>query len=300
MTKSLALAALLAISITGCDKLKAAAGKADADGGTSASTGSGGGLLSFASKDFEGEITMSATSKGQSAPTTMVFAIKKPKVRIDAKQGLPGAAGGGGIGLGSPGGAILLVDPTQKKGWAMQPAEKRAIVFDFEKMKAMAPPGGGSPIPGIGGGAGKPKGPPPKIDKTGKKDTVAGYTCDIWDITHSDGKKSELCVAEGITWIDLTDLGWASPEVAAAAALSDMNHFPLRIVTKDAAGAQESRVEATKVEKKTIDDASMVVPPDYQVMDFSAMMGAMRGMGGHPGMPAGMPPGMPPGKARTH
>ncbi len=259
------------VALSGCDKLKSMAGRSDADGG--AATSSGGGLLSFGSGDFEGEITMSATSKGNATPTTMVFSIKKPKVRIDAKGGIPTT--GGGIGMGAAQGAVLIIDPTQKKGWALSPADKRAIVFDFEKMKTMPQ------MPGMPGmpGAAKAKGAPPKIDKTGKKDTVAGYACEIWVITQQDGKRADVCAAEGITWVDVSDLGWSSPEMAAATALTDANRFPLRIVSMDATGAVDTKVEATKIEKKQIDDAQLVVPPDYQQIDIAAMMQGLKALG---------------------
>lgn len=277
--------ACASFALGGCDKLKTMAGKGDADGGTSAS--SGGGLLSSVlGGDFEGEISMQATSPGK-PPTDMVFDIKKPRLRIDAQKGIPGAAGGGGIGVGAGKGAVLLVDPPQKKGWALSPAEKRAVLFDFEKLKnAPSVPG----VPDMRG-AGKPK-TPPKMEKGGT-DKVAGYTCDVWKITHESGKRSEVCAAEGITWIDVTDLGWSSPEVMAAAALSDVNRFPLRVVVFGATGAVESKLEATKVEKKKLDDAQFVVPPDYQVVDMAAMMGAFRGLGGAGGLPPGVKPKVP-------
>jgi hypothetical protein len=284
------LALALACSGLGCDKLKAMSGKGDADGGAASSSGgSGGGLLSLFGSDFEGEITMAMTTKASQPPVEMVFGIKKPKLRIDAQKGIPGAAGGGGIGVGAGKGAVLLVDPSQKKGWALAPAEKKAVLFDFEKMKTMGP------VPGMPGAFGaKPPSAPPKFEKGGK-DKVAGYACDVFKVTHDNGKRSELCLADGIAWIDLSDVGFQSPEIAAAAAVAGVNHFPLRVVVTDASGAVESRMEATKVEKKKLDEASFSVPPDYQVTDLAAMMGMMRGAGG--GLPPGaMPPGaMPPG-----
>jgi hypothetical protein len=150
----------------------------------------------------------------------------------------------------------------------------------------------GQTIPGL---PAAPKGTPgvpqqpPKIDKTGKKDVVAGHSCEIWNIT-SEGKRTEVCVAEGINWIDLGDLGFSSPELTVAILASEANRFPLRVISLDAKGVEEMRMEATKVEKKKLDDTRFAVPADYQVMDMAAMMG---GMGGIPGMPGGMPSGLP-------
>ena len=211
--------------------------------------------LSFGG-DFEGEITMNATRTKGSGPSQMVFGIKKPKYRVDAT---------GNVQTDNPmmsGGATLLLDPPQKKGYALVPAQKKAIVLDFDKMK-------GGRVPGVsvtGSGAGKPNTPPPTVEKTGKKETIAGYDCEIWNVTANNGAKSELCMADGITWIDLGDLGWSSPEMTVGAVATGANKFPLRIVSAD------SKLEATKIEKKKLDDSRFVVPPDYQVIDIAAMM----------------------------
>jgi hypothetical protein len=274
MRTAAALVFCVGLFSTGCDKLKGAMSKGDAG----ASESSSGGLLSFLGTDFEGELSANMTSKTQKGgPSQLVFGIKKPKYRID----MTGNAAAGAAPQLAQGGSVIL-DPPQKKGWVLVPPQKMAMVIDFDKAKAMAKSGG--PFPGAPGAAkGAPSAPaqPPKIDKTGKKDTVAGYTCDIWNIT-SEGKKVEACVAEGITWIDLTDLGFGSPEFAVAAFATEANRFPLRVIAYDAAGAEETRMEVTKVDKKKLDDARFVVPADYRVIDMAAMM---TGLGNVPNMP---------------
>jgi hypothetical protein len=237
----------LALASTGCDKVKEMAG------------GAAGSLFG---SDFEGEITMAGTRTSGSAPTQIVFGIKKPKYRIDTAGPMPTDNP-----MTSGGGAVIL-DPPAKKGYLLIVPQKKAIVIDFDKMKSGQ---GGLPnMPG-GGASKKPSGPPPTIEKTGKKDVVAGYGCEIWKVT-SNAQKSELCVADGITWIDLGDLGWSSPELTVAAVASGANRFPLRVVTYGPTGAEEVRFEAKKIEKKKLDDARFVVPPDYQVIDMAAMM----------------------------
>ena len=103
-----------------------------------------------------------------------------------------------------------------------------------------------------------PSGPPedpPKIEKTGKKDTIAGYTCEVWKIT-SKTSHAEACLAEKLKWIDFTDLAIQSPSFAAIAAVSDFNHLPLRIVTFDDKNVEEGRMEVTKIDKKKLADAT--------------------------------------------
>jgi len=238
---------LVLLLTIGCDKVKALAG--GGEGGTSSSP------LAFFGADFEGEITVATTARG-ARPTELVFGIKNPKYRVDVT----------GDGEHQ---ATLLLAPAEKKGYLLQPAQKMAIVVDFDKARA------GANLPGLPNLRAKRRLPetPPKIEKTGKKESVAGYACEVWNVT-SDGGRAELCVAQGITWIDVGDLAWASPELAAAALATEANHFPLRVVTFDAKGGEDVRMQATKVDKKKLDDTRMNVPPDYRVLDPAAMMPA--------------------------
>lgn len=277
----LILAAAVLTSGAGCDKLKAMAGRGDA--AAPASGGGGGGLLSMLDSSFEGEVTMDIAGRGnRGGPKTLVFGVKSPKIRVD----LAAVTAGGNDNPMLAQGAAFIIDPPAKKGYMLVPAKKMAMVIDFEQAKQMK----GARIPGAAGGTPSAPSEPPKIEKTGKKETIAGYSCEDWKVTNKDGTRAELCVAEGIKWMDLTDLGMQSPELAAAAALHDLNHFPLKLVTYDAAGAETSRVEAKKIDKKKLDDALFAVPPDYQQMDMNQMIQGLAGGLGSAGMPGGRPP----------
>jgi hypothetical protein len=271
--------ATAALGATGCDKVKSLAGmgEADADASADAPASAGGRLLALLDKDFEGEITMAATTRGQGGPRTMVFGLKKPRLRVEAKDGLPGD---------NPmlaQGATILVDPPTKKAHVLMPSVKQAMVIDLEKAKAQ-----GQAMQGKGGA---PK-PPPKVEKVGRKDVVAGYGCEVYAVTQ-EGTKTELCVAEGITWFDASDMiGLGAPDLAIAAVMGDANKFPLRMISYDAQGAEQIRLEATKVEKKTLENASFVVPADYRIMDMGAFAG---GFGKDP---SALPPGILPPKRK--
>jgi Domain of unknown function (DUF4412) len=261
---------VLVLVLGGC---KSKSTSATADGGTS--TTGGGILSSLLGSDFEGEITAKATGRSSNKTTILVFGLKSPKVRIDTS---------GDLAPTNPmlsQGAALIADPPNKKGILLVPGKKQAVELDFDKLKGMRPP----TIAGMKGpdmpAAPSQNQPPPTIDKTGKKDTVAGYSCEIWKITESTGRHADVCVADGITWIDLTDLGMSSPELATVAALGDMNHFPLRAVAYDEKNVEEGRFEATKIEKKTLDDARFAVPPGYQTVDITQLFQGLSG--GTPG-----------------
>jgi hypothetical protein len=280
---------VLATTTVGCDKL--GLGKKDGDGGST-----GGGLGSIFDSTFEGDISFNVSSRPSSptapkeAPKSLVLGLKTPRIRIDA---------GAELAPGNPmlaGGVAFIVDPPAKKGYALINAQKKAVVIDFDKKT------GGFKPPSVGGGS--PSAPshpedPPKIENTGKKDTIAGYTCEIWKIT-SKTSHAEACLAEKIKWIDFTDLAVQSPSFAAIAAVSDFNHLPLRIVSFDDKGVEEGRMEVTKVDKKKLPDNHFSVPPDFQIVELSALLAGF--MGGPPGgPPGGIPggpghrPGLPPG-----
>ncbi len=253
------------VALGGCDKLKGAVGKGDDAGAKPSLFGEG--VLSFGN-DFEGEITATVAKQNDTHP--IVFAMKKPRYRVDFTGTSPNPAFG-------PSGSFL-VDPSAKKGWILVPPQKMAMVVDFEQAKAK----GG--LPGI---PGAPKGmptsapkEPPKLEKTGREATIAGYHCEVYVVKEGATVKAEVCLADGLTWIDLTDLGAGSPELALAAVATGANRFPLEVKMRDGSGVV---MTVTKVDKKKLDDARFTVPPDYRIVDMAAMMGGLLGPKGLPG-----------------
>lgn len=264
-------AVVLVLALTGCDKLKAVAGK-DADGG--AAPASGGGVLSFLHSEFEGEIAMHMKTTKDDRP--VIVQIKKPRYRLDFVD--PQKKGDGS----------MIVDVPARKVYVLIHQTKMAMAMGFDDMKNMK-----GKIAGMTG----VKVPdtntaPPKVEKTGKKDSVAGYECEEWKITQGDGKVSDTCMAEGIEWVDIGELSGMGGGPGLASFATDANHFPLRVVSHDKAGAEELRFEATKVEKKPVDAAQLAVPPGYNVMDMATMMQGF--MGG--AIPSGLVPPPPPPK----
>lgn len=264
----------------GCNKIPGLAAKGDA---ASTAPLAGGGVLSFLDTSFEGEIAMTLTGKTMGArggtPMTLTFGIKSPKVRVDiaGSQENPMLAQSGGF----------IIDPPAKKGFLLMPTQKKAMVIDFEKVKAQR-----TNLPNF---PGRPRGEgtaalsePPKIEKTGKKEVVSGYACETWKVT-SKASHADMCVAEGIKWIDVTDLGLSSPDLALAAAALDLNHFPLRAVVYDDKNVEAMRMEATKIEKRKLEEAAFRVPADYQLIDMNEMLRNIQAFGAKDKGPAALP-----------
>jgi hypothetical protein len=198
---------------------------------------------------FEGEITMSITDPAK-PPKTITYDVKGTKLRFDS----PAEAG-------PMSGGYAIFDTQAKKMTMVDDAKKTAMVMDVGAM-------GTNPA--------APTGPKPTVEKTGKSDTVAGYSCDIIKVTEANGDKADVCVAKGISFPAMGgrhSAGWMS-------SLEDS--FPLRAITTDASGKEKSHMEVTKVDKKSIDDARFQVPAGYQTVSMEDMMknlGGLRGAG---------------------
>jgi len=182
---------------------------------------------------FEGEITMHTTRAGQQ-PIDMVVKAKKDKLRFDTTTN------------GKAGSAIF--DPAQNKVVLVMDEQKAYMDMDFSSPSA--------PAPNTDAKTGV-------ADKLGTKDMVAGIECENWAVKDGSGKRSEVCIAEGIAFFDLDGVRNGGSSSAWSKQMREKKLFPLRSVDFDAGGKETSRTEATKVEKKPIDDAQFQVPAGY-------------------------------------
>jgi hypothetical protein len=280
--KTTLVVCLALCAAVGCKKSDSAAGGSGdpASGGAAAPAAALGPL-----GDFEGEIGVKASSnKDKSPPTPVNVMIKTGRIRFDMPktEGRPPTRG------------YMVINSTDKKVMMVDDDKKTAMVFDLSKLGAQLGQMGVPTTPQ----AAAAQTTPPKITKTGHTDTIAGYSCEDYDITNADGKRARVCVSEtAASWFDVVanampgDMMWAK-------GFLDGRKFPLRVIGFEATGAEQGRMEVTKLEKKPLADALFVPPPGYRVVDLEQMMkGLMGGM--PPGMmPTGMPgqPGMtPPG-----
>jgi hypothetical protein len=265
-----------------------AASSASLSGGAPAASAAGTSLAVL--DNFEGQIDLSAKGKfaGKDAatPTNVTLLVKDGKFRFDLPEGLEGAQ--------SLGKAYLIVEPADKKLYAVMDAKKQVVLIDLDKLVAQAKTFGAQPH------AADANGNAAEVQKTGKTDTVAGYSCEIWHIT---SKKSvgDLCIAEQGTSFFHIPLTGVPAEYAWASEITDGKHFPLRFVASEN-GAEQGRLEVTSIQKKALPAEEFTVPAGYNVLNLEQMLGAMMGMGGMPlGMPAmasaapGTPAGLPPG-----
>jgi hypothetical protein len=276
----------LAVSLVGCGKKESPPGGGPG-AATSAAPAAGSLGLAFLN-GFEGEIGLlfKDADDGSKPSPKLSLMIKDNKLRVD----LPAEfLASNGMGKG-----YAVINTPEKKLYAVLEDKKQVVLVDLDQAGEQLKTFGSAAKPGVRDRKEVPSAPPPKVTKTGKKDTVAGYGCEIWEIVPDTGEKMSVCVAnEGASWFRFP-LSGIPTEHAWALELLDGKHFPLRGVAFDKAGVEKGRAEVTKIDKKPLAAALFEIPQGYKVVDLQQMMMALGAMGGA-GMMGKMPPGLPPG-----
>jgi hypothetical protein len=227
------------------------------------------GALSAAS--FEGKVTMKMTGP-KGSPSQMNFSVKEGFTRIDiTAQGA------------SP---SIIMDQAKQQIVILMNEQKMYMIQPLPKPPE-APAAGGSPGQATGGSI-------PDIQTTTTTEQILGYDCTKLVATDKDkNTTTEIWVTDQLgTFMGMGPgagpmggrRGGAGAQ-AWAEALRGKGTFPLRVVTtKD--GKETFRMEATSVEKQSLDASLFEAPADYR--DVGSMMKGL--------MPGGMPPGArPPG-----
>jgi hypothetical protein len=225
---------------------------------------------------FEGEVEIALEMKSKAqAPTTLHALFKGNKIRFDAPSGAMGGTPGGGASAGGSAGltaskAYQIISIDEGKMRTVVDSQKLVVEMDIakfaEQMKGMT---GGAPAPS--------NEPPPKVNKTGKTDTIVGRSCEEWEVVNPKSEKLTMCIAKGGGWPSIPAA--LMPGNDWAEKVLDKDNFPLRIVLTGSDGAEKMRMQVTRMDKKAIDDAQFKAPEGYRVMDMSNMMGGMGAMG---------------------
>ena len=186
---------------------------------------------------FEGAITMRTTSAA--ATSDMVVEVKRDRLRFDTKTPQGDAMHG-------------VFDPATNKVTVYLDSSKSYMDLDFTSPQAQT-----NTNPDTSA-----------VVKSGKHETIAGYDCEDWTVSDPSGKKSEVCIAQGLAFFDLSSLkGGGGASSPLARQFRDEKSFPLRSVELDAGGKELSRMEVTKIEPKSIEDSQFQTPPGYTKID---------------------------------
>ncbi|HZS12295.1 MAG TPA: DUF4412 domain-containing protein [Nitrospirales bacterium] len=207
-------------------------------------------------ESFEGVAHFKNSTVGRNADFD--YFIKGDKARMEVE------------GEGHGGKAAIIIDQAARKMLWLVPAQKMAMEMPMrdaservtEKMKDA------------------------NVERTGKTKAILGYPTEQL-IAKTDQGDVEIWGAKGMGFFAGMH-GRPGAEVPAwARDLQKQGFFPLLIIHHDAKGEELSRMEATKIEKRSLSDDLFTVPADFKKFD----PGMMRGMGGGAGGPGGSPEG---------
>jgi hypothetical protein len=235
----------------------------DSSSGTPSAASSSGG-------NFEGMITMRMEGESQKG-AEMTYFLKGRHARIEVK------AADNPEGQG-----VMLWDLEDAKMTTLMPTRKMYMTIDMkqaaESMKDVAK--------GLKK-SDEEESKFPKLTDTGRQEAIAGYTCEHWLM--GDKQNLDMCVAKGLGYFGMGGQGGGglsalknlafSPKLLAEAAAHpewvkflEGGAFPLKITSTED-GKVKMNMEATKIEKKSLDDSLFTVPPDYKEFSMENMSG---------------------------
>jgi hypothetical protein len=97
----------------------------------------------------------------------------------------------------------------------------------------------------------------PARTRTGKKDVVAGYGCEVYESTTPGGDRLQACVTTEI-------YGAMAHAAGALGVFGDELGFPLRTILQNPSGKEVYRSEVIRIDKRPIPESDVTVPPGYK------------------------------------
>jgi len=194
-----------------------------------------GSLVPLKAQTFEGVVQFNLTSSQGEMP--MTYMMKGENVRMEF-EGRPGMKG------------VMLLDGKENKAYML-----------ISQMNAyMELPTGQTPE------GTKTK---PEITKTGKTQKILGYDCEQLIIKDA-GRVTEAWVTKAIGKFQKFGMGGGMQQGKQESwqdNLAGSGMFPVRVVTKEG-DAETSKMEVTKIEKKSLDASLFKIPEGYQKMSM--------------------------------
>jgi hypothetical protein len=193
---------------------------------------------------FEGAVTIRMSSKTPQGVMSqqMEYFMRAGKVRVNmaAPAGMPMA------------GPSLILSPAEKKMYMLMPAQSAYMELPMSDSLATA---AAQRAPGMADDA--------KIVRTGKRETVAGLSCEHVQVIAKAGT-ADMCVSKELgRFVNPTDAmrqsggGWQR-ELG--------NEFPLKVTMPDGSVP----IEVVKVERKRLSNELFTVPGTYNKMTMPA------------------------------
>ncbi|HEU5169695.1 MAG TPA: DUF4412 domain-containing protein [Gemmatimonadales bacterium] len=214
---------------------------------------------------FEGTVTY-AVHPASSNPGQLLYQIKGTKVRTDMSMaGTQGPAAS----------AYMLMDMSTGTMTSVMPAQKMYMTMDFKAMSEQMRQASKAPEH-------KPAGPPPKITKTGRTETIAGHKCEHYLM--GEKQESDICAAKGLGMFMAGQTGHGRGMFGGASLPAGYEQyeefvkdgfFPLKM-SQIKGGKEEVVMQATSIEKKSLDPSLFAVPDGYKELNMGQMMQQMQ------------------------
>jgi hypothetical protein len=193
-------------------------------------------------QSFEGVVEYTVTTEEGTMP--MTYMMKGDNVRVEMEQ-QPGRK------------AAILMDAKENKSIMLM--DQMKMYMDLP-----APPQADSTMP------------KPEITKTGKTQKILGYNCQQFLVKEGD-RQSDVWVTKQLGRFQMLRMGGRGGKGNSEAwqkMIGSEGGFPLLAITKEG-DSQVSKMEATKVDKKSLDASLFKIPEGYKKFDAS-MMGRPR------------------------
>jgi uncharacterized protein DUF4412 len=223
-----ALGLVVTFALVGCDRLAALRG-AGADGGVAAAEAGASAPVSpvsaAAGGNFEGELTITVDVKPGGQKSQSQYFVKGNRVRWQ--------------NTGMTGYTLFHTD-----------VRKAYIVTDQVKSYLETPYTDTRKATNV------------TAKRTGKSQTIAGRSCEVWDATKG-AQKGTLCMSRGILWVDPQKMGIIAGDSP------DERYFPLVIDSVE--GGKTTHWEVVKIDARALDDALFKIPDGYK--SFGAGVG---------------------------
>lgn len=209
-----------------------------------------------AQREFEGSAVYRMSTGGKAVDVT--YYSKGKKVRQEISAGGTQAA--------------TITDYSEGKSITLMPAQKKYLVMDYKAMgKALKPVADrlGEKRPDK-----TTKPVVPQFTPTGKRETVAGHSCEHYEMKGDNAVVMDFCVAKDLGFFMLggASLGAASPGYAALANDFKAGFFPLKLSVQKA-GATQATFEAVRIERKAMPAAMFEVPAGYTALTMPSIPG---------------------------
>jgi hypothetical protein len=211
-------------------------------------------LAAVQSFAFEGKVSLAFTADRGPA-MNMDYSLKGQKVRMD---------------MNAEGNQVaMIMDTTKQEMLMLMPDQQMYMVMPMKQAMEQAMEKAGANTA--------------DVEVTGKTETILGYKCSQI-LVKDKGTVTETWMAEGIgTFMGMSSgggmgggmLGGGKPAKAAKweQVMKDKGGFPLRVITRDAAGKQTYKMEATKIAPGALPDSLFVPPAGFQKFSMPGMGG---------------------------